>query len=100
MIPADPFAFNLTLFALALYIGHQAVSRTRSDRGASLLTVLHALSAIIIVAALLAAALTATPLGRAMGMLALILATIHLIAGLLVSSRLLALFKKKESNET
>lgn len=100
MIPADPFALNLTLFVLAVYVGHQAVGAVAPDRNASLLALLHALSAIVVVAALLAAALTVTPLGRSMGLLALILATIHLIAGLLLSGRLLALFKKKETEET
>jgi NAD(P) transhydrogenase subunit alpha len=58
--------------------------------------VTNAISAIVIVGAMLAAALTVTPLGRTMGVLAVALAAVNVFGGFLVTRRMLEMFKKKE----
>jgi NAD(P) transhydrogenase subunit alpha len=60
------------------------------------MAVTNAISAIVIVGAMLAAALTETPLGQTMGVLAVALAAVNVFGGFLVTKRMLEMFKKKE----
>ncbi len=61
-----------------------------------LMAVTNALSAVVIVGAMLAAALTETWLGKSMGVLAVALAAVNIFGGFLVTRRMLEMFKKKE----
>jgi hypothetical protein len=61
-----------------------------------LMAVTNAISAIVIVGAMLAAALTETTLGKTMGVLAVALAAVNVFGGFLVTRRMLEMFKKKE----
>ena len=56
----------------------------------------NAVSAIVIVGAMLAAALTETTLGKSMGVLAVALAAVNVFGGFLVTRRMLEMFKKKD----
>jgi NAD(P) transhydrogenase subunit alpha len=58
--------------------------------------VTNAISAIVIVGAMLAAALTTTTLGRGMGLLAVILASVNIFGGFLVTRRMLEMFRKRD----
>jgi NAD(P) transhydrogenase subunit alpha len=60
-----------------------------------LMAVTNAISAIIIVGAMLAAALTETPLGKFMGVAAVALASVNVFGGFLVTRRMLEMFRKK-----
>ena len=60
------------------------------------MAVTNAISAIVIVGAMLAASLTETGLGRTMGLLAVVLAAVNVFGGFLVTRRMLEMFKKKE----
>ncbi len=61
------------------------------------MSVTNAISAIIIVGAMLAAALTETVLGKTMGVLAVALASVNVFGGFLVTRRMLEMFRKKQS---
>jgi len=61
-----------------------------------LMAVTNAVSAIVIVGAMLAAAMTETTLGQTMGVLAVALAAVNVFGGFLVTRRMLEMFKKKE----
>jgi NAD(P) transhydrogenase subunit alpha len=60
------------------------------------MAVTNAISAIIIVGAMLAAGLTEGNLARGMGVLAVALAAVNVFGGFLVTRRMLEMFKKKE----
>jgi NAD(P) transhydrogenase subunit alpha len=60
------------------------------------MAVTNAISAIIIVGAMLAAALTESTLGKSMGTIAVALAAVNVFGGFLVTRRMLEMFKKKE----
>ena len=60
------------------------------------MAVTNAISAIIIVGAMMAGALTETPMGQLMGFLAITLASVNVFGGFLVTRRMLEMFKKKE----
>ncbi len=92
----SPLLVNLTIFVLAIYVGYHVVWNVTPALHTPLMSVTNAISAIIIVGAMLAAALTVTPLGRIMGMLAVGMASVNVFGGFLVTRRMLAMFKKKE----
>jgi len=87
---------NLTIFVLAIYVGYHVVWNVTPALHTPLMAVTNAISAIVIVGAMLAAALTVTDLGKTMGVLAVALASVNVFGGFLVTRRMLEMFKKKE----
>jgi NAD(P) transhydrogenase subunit alpha len=87
--------YNLIIFVLAIYIGYHVVWNVTPALHTPLMSVTNAISAIVIVGAMLAAALTVTPLGKTMGTLAVALAAVNVFGGFLVTRRMLEMFKKK-----
>jgi H+-translocating NAD(P) transhydrogenase subunit alpha len=87
---------NLIIFVLAIYVGYHVVWTVTPALHTPLMAVTNAISAIVIVGAMLAAALTETPLGKAMGVLAVALAAVNVFGGFLVTRRMLEMFRKKD----
>ena len=87
---------NLIILVLAIYVGYHVVWNVTPALHTPLMAVTNAVSAIVIVGAMLAASLTETGLGRSMGLLAVILASVNVFGGFLVTRSLLEMFKKKE----
>ena len=87
---------NLIILVLAIYVGYHVVWNVTPALHTPLMAVTNAVSAIVIVGAMLAAALTDTGLGKIMGLLAVILASVNVFGGFLVTRRMLEMFKKKE----
>jgi NAD(P) transhydrogenase subunit alpha len=96
MEAVSPIIVNLIIFVLAIYVGYHVVWNVTPALHTPLMSVTNAISAIIIVGAMLAAALTATGLGKAMGLLAVALAAVNVFGGFLVTRRMLEMFRKKE----
>ena len=96
MDAVSPIIINLIIFVLAIYVGYHVVWNVTPALHTPLMSVTNAVSAIIIVGAMLAAALTETGLGRTMGVLAVALAAVNVFGGFLVTRRMLEMFKKKE----
>ncbi len=92
----SPLLVNLTIFVLAIYVGYHVVWTVTPALHTPLMSVTNAISAIIVVGAMLAAALTVTSLGRIMGMLAVAMASVNIFGGFLVTRRMLSMFKKKD----
>ena len=87
---------NLIIFVLAIYVGYHVVWTVTPALHTPLMAVTNAISAIVIVGAMLAAALTETYLGKTMGVLAVALAAVNIFGGFLVTRRMLEMFRKKE----
>ncbi len=96
METVGPIVVNLIIFVLAIYVGFHVVWNVTPALHTPLMSVTNAISAIIIVGAMLAAALTETVLGKTMGVLAVALAAVNVFGGFLVTRRMLEMFKKKE----
>ena len=92
----SPIVINLTIFVLAIYVGYHVVWNVTPALHTPLMAVTNAVSAIVIVGAMLAAALTETTLGKSMGVIAVALAAVNVFGGFLVTRRMLEMFKKKE----
>ena len=86
---------NLIIFVLAIYVGYHVVWTVTPALHTPLMAVTNAISAIVIVGAMLAAALTETTLGKTMGVLAVALAAVNIFGGFLVTRRMLEMFRKK-----
>jgi NAD(P) transhydrogenase subunit alpha len=95
----SPIVINLIIFVLAIYVGYHVVWNVTPALHTPLMSVTNAMSAIVIVGAMLAAALTETPLGKFMGVAAVALAAVNVFGGFLVTRRMLEMFKKKEKKE-
>jgi len=96
MTGVDSLIVNLIIFVLAIYVGYHVVWSVTPALHTPLMAVTNAISAIIVVGAMLAAALTETPLGKIMGVLAVALAAVNIFGGFLVTRRMLEMFRKKE----
>ena len=92
----SPTIINLIIFVLAIYVGYHVVWTVTPALHTPLMAVTNAISAIVIIGAMLAAALTETPLGKTMGVLAVALAAVNVFGGFLVTRRMLEMFRKKE----
>ena len=87
---------NLIIFVLAIYVGYHVVWNVTPALHTPLMAVTNAISAIVMVGAMLAAALTEGGLGKTMGTLAVALAAVNVFGGFLVTRRMLEMFRKKE----
>ena len=87
---------NLIIFVLAIYVGYHVVWTVTPALHTPLMAVTNAISAIVIVGAMLAAALTTGTFGKVMGVAAVALAAVNIFGGFLVTRRMLEMFRKKE----
>ena len=92
----SPTVVNLIIFVLAIYVGYHVVWTVTPALHTPLMAVTNAFSAVIIVGAMLAAALTESDLSRWMGTAAVALAAVNIFGGFLVTKRMLEMFKKKD----
>ena len=95
----NPTLTNLIIFVLAIYVGYHVVWNVTPALHTPLIAVTNAISAIVIVGAMLAAALTETTFGQVMGFLAVTLAAVNVFGGFLVTRRMLEMFKKKDKTK-
>jgi NAD(P) transhydrogenase subunit alpha len=92
----DPFVFHLTVFALACFVGYYVVWRVTPALHSPLMAVTNAVSSVIIVGALIAAGPPGFGFAKFMGFIAVILASVNIFGGFLVTQRMLQMFKKKQ----
>lgn len=90
------FMSLLTVFALACFVGYYVVWRVTPALHSPLMAVTNAVSSVIIVGALLAAGPGGMTLSTGLGFLAVILASVNIFGGFIVTQRMLSMFKKKQ----
>ncbi len=91
----DPFVFSLTVFVLACFVGYYVVWKVTPALHTPLMSVTNAISGIIIVGALLALGAGASAVSSFAGFAAIILASINIFGGFVVTYRMLSMFQKK-----
>ncbi len=96
----DPFIFRLSIFVLAIFVGYYVVWSVTPALHTPLMSVTNAISSVIVVGALLAVGVNLIDGGgalwaRILGFVALILASVNIFGGFLVTQRMLAMYKKK-----
>ncbi len=92
----DPFVFRFAIFILAIFVGYYVVWSVTPALHTPLMSVTNAISSVIVVGALLAVGISASGLATGFGFVALVLASVNIFGGFLVTQRMLAMYKKKE----
>ena len=100
----DPFVFRLSIFVLAVFVGYYVVWSVTPALHTPLMSVTNAISSVIVVGALLAVGVTLVagdsgPLwARTLGFIALVLASVNISGGFLVTQRMLGMYQKKKKS--
>jgi len=92
----DPFLGLFTIFVLACFVGFYVVWSVTPALHSPLMAVTNAISSVIIVGGLLAVGPADLNFSKVMGFLAVMLASVNIFGGFIVTQRMLGMFKKKK----
>jgi len=92
---AEPFLLMLTIFLMACFVGYYVVWNVTPALHSPLMGVTNAISSVIVVGAILAAGMAESTTARVFGFLGVVLASVNIFGGFLVTRRMLSMFKKK-----
>ena len=90
----DPMVI-LTIFILSVFVGFEVVSKVSTTLHTPLMSGANAIHGIILIGAVIVAAGAKTTLETTLAILAVVLATINLVGGFVVTDRMLEMFKGK-----
>jgi H+-translocating NAD(P) transhydrogenase subunit alpha len=97
----DPVVYRLMVFAMAIFVGYYVVWSVTPALHTPLMSVTNAISSVIVVGALLAVGVKLMDndytVAKLFGFLALIMASVNIFGGFMVTQRMLAMYKKKET---
>ena len=93
------FISGLTVFVLACFIGYYVVWSVTPALHSPLMSVTNAISSVIIVGALYAAGPLDHNIAKIFGLIAVVLASVNIFGGFIVTYRMLSMFKKKIKNK-
>lgn len=96
MVEVPFFVTGLTVFVLACFVGYYVVWRVTPALHSPLMAVTNAISSVIIVGALIAVGPSEATLSKWMGFVAVILASVNIFGGFIVTRRMLQMFSKKK----
>ncbi len=96
----DPFVYQFMVFVIAIFVGYYVVWAVTPALHTPLMSVTNAISSVIVVGALLAVGVAfisaGSVLAKIFGFLALVMASVNIFGGFLVTQRMLGMYKKKE----
>ncbi len=92
----DPLLIALYIFVLAIFVGFETITKVPPLLHTPLMSGTNAISGIVLVGALISAGAGHSVLSTLLGTLAVIIATINVVGGFLVTDRMLEMFKKKK----
>jgi len=92
---SEPFVFLFTVFVLAVFIGYYVVWSVTPALHSPLMAITNAISSVIIVGALIAAGPMELNLAKIFGFIAVVLASINIFGGFIVTQRMLQMFRQK-----
>lgn len=92
----EAFILAVTIFALAVFVGFEIITKIPPTLHTPLMSGSNAVSGIAVVGALVAAGGDQNDLAQILGGIAVVLATINVVGGFLVTHRMLAMFKRKK----
>jgi len=91
----DALIASVTIFVLSIFVGFELITKVPPTLHTPLMSGSNAISGITVVGALLAAGLAGGSLAPWLGMLAVIMATINVVGGFLVTHRMLSMFRRR-----
>jgi NAD(P) transhydrogenase subunit alpha len=86
----------LTVFVLAIFVGFEIITKIPPTLHTPLMSGSNAISGITLVGSVIAAGAGKGPLATTLGFIAVVLATINVVGGFVVTHRMLAMFKRKK----
>ena len=92
----EAFLISITVFALAVFVGFEIITKIPSTLHTPLMSGSNAISGITIVGALVAAGAGDSEAAKYLGLGAVVLATINVAGGFLITNRMLAMFRRKK----
>jgi len=92
----EGFVMILTIFVLAIFVGFEVITKVPPTLHTPLMSGSNAISGITLVGAILSAGTQHTTLTTALGLAAMIFATINVVGGFMVTHRMLKMFQKKK----
>jgi len=95
----DPFIFGITVFVLACFVGYYVVWRVTPALHTPLMAVTNAISGIIIVGAIIALGPQGYGFSHLAGFIAVVIASVNIFGGFIVTQRMLAMFQKKDKKK-
>jgi NAD(P) transhydrogenase subunit alpha len=93
---AEPFVYLVTVFVLAVFVGYYVVWNVTPALHSPLMSVTNAISSVIIVGALIAAGPAGVDFSKVMGFVAVVLASVNIFGGFVVTQRMLRMYQKKK----
>lgn len=93
-----PLLLLLFAFILSIFLGFELIAKVPSQLHTPLMSGANAISGITIVGALLALNMGESPAAKWFGFAAVVLATINVVGGYMVTDRMLAMFRKKDTS--
>ena len=96
---SEIFVFGFTVFILACIIGYYVVWSVTPSLHSPLMSVTNAISSVIIVGAILAAGSIDLSIAKIFGLIAVVLASINIFGGFIVTYRMLSMFKSKKTKK-
>ena len=96
---SEVFVIGLTVFFLACIIGYYVVWSVTPALHSPLMGVTNAISSVITVGAILAAGPLGSDTSKIFGIIGVVLASINIFGGFIVTYRMLSMFKKKPKKE-
>ena len=91
----EPFIFLLAIFLMACFVGYYVVWNVTPALHSPLMGVTNAISSVIVVGAMLATGLGTSAWAIGFGFVAVLLASVNIFGGFVVTQRMLQMFKKK-----
>ena len=93
---SESFVILLTIFVLAGFVGYYVIWKVTPALHSPLMAVTNAISSVIVVGAIIALLKAESAWIAAVAFLAILIASINIFGGFIVTKRMLAMFKKKE----
>jgi H+-translocating NAD(P) transhydrogenase subunit alpha len=93
------FISILSIFVLACFVGYYVVWSVTPALHTPLMSVTNAISSVIVVGALIAAAAAGSASSKWLGLVAVALASVNIFGGFAVTARMLAMYKKRERKD-
>jgi H+-translocating NAD(P) transhydrogenase subunit alpha len=86
----------LTVFVLAVFVGFEVVSKVSTTLHTPLMSGANAIHGVILVGAIIVAGHATTGLGLTVGLIAVVLATLNMVGGFVVTDRMLEMFRSRK----
>ena len=92
----ETFLVSVTIFVLAVFVGFEVITKVPPTLHTPLMSGANAISGITLVGAMISAGADQATLATVLGVGAVVLATVNVVGGFLVTHRMLSMFKRKE----